>query len=576
MKLRVAGGGVVELSRAEFVARGGEGSVYAKAGRAYKVYEDPALVLPAGKLRELDAIEDPFVIKPERWLRQIGSGRAIGYDMRYVADAILWCQLVPRSARERRGLSPSRAFALVRSLQQRVANIHRAAVTCVDLSELNLLVSSSLDQVYCIDVDSYQTTHYPATAIAESVRDPLAGSGPFDARSDWFSFAVVSFLLLIGIHPYKGSHPRVRGLAARMAQQLSVFDPAVQIPNLCYPLDVIPAGYRRWYRAVLQEGKRLPPPDDPGGTVVLSPRQRPRSGSRIELLELASFEGTVLQVMAQGDHRVVLTDQGVWVGGRKAHGPVAGPVAVGFTRRTLRPVLVTLQPKPEVLDLSTGLRLELALQAEEAMAYDGRIYLRSGPRIVELDLTEIGAGIIASVHHVADVLPHATRLYDGVGIQSLLGSAYALVFPAAGACSAARLAELDHGQVIDAKFDRGVLMALRERGGRTDRLVYRFGPDYRGYDLRIVEDVSATALSFTTLDSGVCVCRTEQGAFELSSSRRGSTAFESLTAGVPTGPITLSRHDGWVIGHWEDRLARLRMRDHESGPASRAARTSPC
>ena len=47
-------------------------------------------------------------------------------------------------------------------------------------------------------VDSYQTAHYPATAIMPSVRDWKVPLHDFSELSDWFSFAIVSFQVFLG------------------------------------------------------------------------------------------------------------------------------------------------------------------------------------------------------------------------------------------------------------------------------------------------------------------------------------------------------------------------------------------
>src|SRR5947199_212129 len=82
----------------------------------------------------------------------------------------------------------------------------------------------------------------------------------FSPETDWFSFAIISFQMFIGIHPYRGLHPSLPDLDARMSANVSVLNPRVSIPKLCYPFSVIPQAYRDWYRAIFEDGKRVPPP----------------------------------------------------------------------------------------------------------------------------------------------------------------------------------------------------------------------------------------------------------------------------------------------------------------------------
>ena len=53
MKYRIKGGGDVNLSKRNFVASGGEGSVYVSGRSAFKVYEKSSKMIPLGKIDEL-------------------------------------------------------------------------------------------------------------------------------------------------------------------------------------------------------------------------------------------------------------------------------------------------------------------------------------------------------------------------------------------------------------------------------------------------------------------------------------------------------------------------------------------
>lgn len=53
MKVTVQGQGQVTLLQSDFVAAGGEGSIYCKGTTAYKIYADPKRMLPLGKMTEL-------------------------------------------------------------------------------------------------------------------------------------------------------------------------------------------------------------------------------------------------------------------------------------------------------------------------------------------------------------------------------------------------------------------------------------------------------------------------------------------------------------------------------------------
>ena len=68
----------------------------------------------------------------------------------------------------------------------------------------NFLIDRDMQHVLFIDVDSYQTAGFPATAIMDSIRD--RHSSTYSAGTDWFSFAILAFQMFVGVHPYRGKH----------------------------------------------------------------------------------------------------------------------------------------------------------------------------------------------------------------------------------------------------------------------------------------------------------------------------------------------------------------------------------
>src|SRR5262245_34856578 len=85
MDVYIRGGGSVSLSQADFVAQGGEGSVYVKGSLAYKIYSDPQKMIPAAKLQELSALTAPNIIKPQDVLLN-SRHTPVGYTMKRVQD----------------------------------------------------------------------------------------------------------------------------------------------------------------------------------------------------------------------------------------------------------------------------------------------------------------------------------------------------------------------------------------------------------------------------------------------------------------------------------------------------------
>ncbi|HEU4796864.1 MAG TPA: hypothetical protein VFT02_14610, partial [Pyrinomonadaceae bacterium] len=166
----VQGEGHVQLGRTEFKAQGGEGAVYVKGQTAYKIYTDPSRCIAQAKIDELSQLAQPNIIRPVHLILD-GSNRPVGYTMRAVGKANSLCQLFPKAFRQRNNITPDLALRLVRQLQTGVLHIHSRGILVVDLNEMNFLVSADFAELYFIDVDSYQTPSFPATALMETVRD---------------------------------------------------------------------------------------------------------------------------------------------------------------------------------------------------------------------------------------------------------------------------------------------------------------------------------------------------------------------------------------------------------------------
>jgi len=563
MKVFIKGQPEVNLTKTHFVAEGGEGKVYARGQTGYKIFHDPKRAIPVGKIQELSGISDPNVIRPQDALYKGQKGQHVGHTFRFVKDAWTLCQLFPRAFREREGFTHDMAIKLVRKLQEGVEAVHKAGVLIVDLNEMNFLVSKDFSTPYFIDVDSYQTARYPATAIMPSVQDPLVQGVDFTSLSDWYSFGIVSFQLLVGIHPFKGKHPTLKGFEARMGANVSVFDSSVRVPKVAYPFDVIPDIYRDWFQAMFVDGKRVEPPTGLHGVITIRPVFRQISGTNnFDITELHEFQNEIRAVFVGGGHMVVHAGTDLYLDKRKV-GVWKGAPTIGFTPQHGHPIVVFPAPNSNTVtpvNVTTQQPLDLTLNADEMMSTGETIYIRNGDQILELTFTQAGNKTVAGARLAANVLENACRLYEGVAIQSLLGEPHVSLFPRPGACYQFNVSELKGYKIVEAKFDSGVLMVVAAEKGKYHRFVFRFDKDYASYDVRKVEDVTATGLNFVTLDSGVCVCLNEDEQIELFSSRKGSTSVKTIEDPVLGGDMRLVKNQGQLQFFRGNKLYRMKMK----------------
>jgi hypothetical protein len=563
MDLFIAGKGKIRLGPADFVGQGGEASVYASGDLAFKIYTDPNRMIPSAKIRELAALTASNIIRPQALLLD-RQNHPVGYTMRRVSDAAVICQLFNRAFRERQGITPDAMLALVRKLQEGVRHVHEQGILIVDLNEMNFLLEglagggrAGTGELLFIDVDSYQTPGFPATAIMDSVRDRHATR--FSPETDWFSFGIVSFQMLVGIHPYKGKHPSLTDLDARMRGNVSVFNPKVTIPKVCYPFDLIPQALRDWYRAVFEDGKRLPPPTDLRPVLHVAPTvQRLLGSDRLLIRELRRFPAEILFPIPVPGPPAAVTAGGLYLGDTR-HAVDHG-VRLGFTPRMNQMIAAWLRAGRVVLyDVAAGRPLPDEMEAEALTSYDGRLYVKNGTTLYELEFLELPSGVRAAAKPIGNVMAHATQLYDGAALQSVLGACYVSLFPRSGRCHPVPIPEMDGHRIVDARFENGVLMLVGVRDGRYDRLILRFDDHHRTYDVRAATDIAYTGLNFTVLDNGVCVHVNENEELELFSNRPGSQGMKVIADPAVQG-MRLFNHGTQVLGCRGDTLFAVSLR----------------
>lgn len=528
MKIFPRGAPAVELTQRHFKAKGGEGSIYVKDNTAYKIYEDPKLMIPEGKIRELSALQDPNIIKPELPILD-AKNHLIGYTMKFVKDAVALCMLFTKTYRTANHISPEMMVDLIKKLQALIKYIHGKDILVIDLNELNFLVDQLYKTIYAIDVNSYATKHYPATVIMPAVRDRHATG--FNEGTDWFSFGVVSFQMLIGIHPYQGNHPDFKHLAVnermdeRMKKNVSVFHADATFPAVCQPFDVIPGSLRAWYEAVFENGLRTAPPDDYTAAVQIIAKVKAIIGSNLFMIEpLGEYEGNILGVYHAGPTRIVHTDKCLYLNKHKID-HLNPKLKIGFTSRMSKPVGVYVENgNVHLLDILAMTTHTLGF-GDEVFAYANRLYVKNGDSISEIMFTEMANLFIPTLKSVGQVrdLPEATKIFDGVVMQNLLGRFFAMVFPDSGVSHQIAIPELDGYRLIDVKYENRVLVTIVEKGGIYDRIVFRFSGDYKEYDIRKIAGVAYSGINFTVGDHGACILMNEEEKIELFSAKKDAT-----------------------------------------------------
>lgn len=543
MKAFIQGQGVVTLNNSDFLAEGGEGKVYVKGGTAFKIYTDPKKMIPLGKIKELASISNSRVQKPLFPILD-QKGNALGFTMNFTRDAYVLCSLFPVSFRKRHSVEPGIVLDLVKQLQEIVSDVHQAKCLIVDLNEMNFLVNKDFSEIVAIDVDSYQTPSFPATALMETVRDRhmkkgLNGSYIFNQGTDWFAFAITSYQMFRGIHPYKnGKHPTLKSLDERMLNNVTVMHPDVRVPKNTLSEDVIPKEYRDWYHAVLVNGIREPPPLSTStlGTIIIGNMNNIHGSEDLLIDEILSIpENEMIRIHFAGSQLALISDRSFFIASRRVHARTARTVGVGFTPKLGRPILFQVVNKSlYAVDSSTKKETIIPLSVDDFVCFNGTAYVRAHNQIFEVQMHEVGDdNVMYTVQPGPTVMPFATQLFKGVVYQNMLGESFFILFPNKGESYHIKIPELNGYKITDAKFENGVLVVIgtdvKASLAQYDKFILRFCSNYETFDVRKIENVSLSLVNFTVLDSGICIMLSELGEIEIFSNRMGSKNIKTLS-----------------------------------------------
>jgi len=516
MKIEV-NGQTINLSKTDFLSQGGEGSVYVRGNTAYKIYHSQDKMIPIAKINELSGLDLQRIIKPHYII--YNNNIPIGYTMRYVENTYPLCKVFTKAFKQRNNLSFENVFKLAKTIQDGVEHIHNKRILIVDLNELNFLISEHFDDVFFIDVDSYQTKSFPATAIMESIRD--RHSKKFSELSDWFSWAVVTFQMLIGIHPYKGRHSSITDLEERMLKNISVFNKDVSVPKICESFDLIPEVYRNWYKAIFEDGKRLPPPTSMQAVAFIAPIIKSIIGSNLfDIEELFKANEDIISVFYGQNRYVTTTSKIICNNGNHLSFPINSHLAV-----TTKDEYFVWPDNGKIIiqNKLTGNKIEI-IGSNKLMSRDGRVYIQEYDSVCELAIKETTNNkFMCFINVVANILPQATQMFNGVILQNILGTWFASIPNATGSCIQTQLKELNGYRIIDAKSEKNVLMVIGFANGSYKKFIYCFDSNFDKYDLCTEENINNLNVNFTVLDNNICVHLNDKDELELFAGRCGQS-----------------------------------------------------
>jgi len=387
---------------------------------------------------------------------------------------------------------------------------------------MNILVQqSNYEKSFLIDVDSYQTPSFPATALMENIRD--RHSKGFSDNTDWFSFAILSCYLLVGIHPYRGKHPDFIGNSAdildkRMKSNVSIFNKDTTIPIACSPIKDIPKNYKEWYVEVFENGKRGSPPDINAITVVAIPQYVAIDvDTNLVITKLFEYDSEILKYKTINGYRFCVNKSGSFINDKKENNlKLLSKIAI--TPKFNRIIIAILEnDKLKLYDAFFGKEIKTDITGQTILSYNGRLYIKNNDSLYELEFIELPTKTLAAITLIGNILENSTQIFDGVLFQNLLKSTFCSVFPQKQKHIQLQIKEINGYSILNAKFENDILMIVGRKTSaqnfQTDKFIIHIKDE--SYTYRKIEDMQDSDINFAVLDNGICVNYIEEGAIEL-------------------------------------------------------------
>jgi serine/threonine protein kinase len=557
-KVNIPGAGQVSLSQKDFIASGGEGEIYGLGDTIYKIYHDPKKMIPHGKFDDLSALDERYIVNPQKILCN-SKGTPIGFTMEWFKHNHPICKVFATGFRKKSGFTPEDAVKLVENMQKLIDFVHSKECLIVDFNDINFLIDeNNLIQPIFIDVDSYKTKNYPPTAITPYAQDHQSKS--FSPLTDWYSFGIIAFQILIGMHPFKGSCDGFSkgDVIERMKANKSVFNKSVKVPAQARDLSHIPSDLRSWMEDAFEKGKRVLPPLVGGRIQVATPvYTHIQSADYFDIELVKSYDATIHYHFSYMNENVVRSGDTIYVGGRKYELSHSNSEII-ISPETMVPIEIT---KNEFRSLDNNNANKIQFRIEQLSVTNNIPFIKSGENLSTAPIKKFHSYMMA-IDKTWPVMPLSTKVFPGMAYQNALGVPYIWIPELSKdriSGEFIKIPELSGYSIISAKCIRNVAMIIGYKGQEYTRFVIRY--DHGKYDIKSTPNIdSQSELNFAVLDKGVVVLINENSEIEIFSSSIGETAVKVIGDKQIDNTCILSSNGSQVLFYRGKDLYKLRMR----------------
>lgn len=512
--------GRLTIRPSDYIATGGEGSIYRASGTVIKLYVDQRKIAKmAEKIELLSRVKHPYIIAPHGTV-QNRIGEVIGIHMPYV-DGEPLPRTFTNDFRAREKFTDKDAAQFAFKMQEAVRFAHANGALLVDPNELNWLAvmnGKNGPEPRVIDVDSWAIGKWPATVVMQSIRDWHTKG--FTQLSDWFAWGIVTFQIFTGIHPYKGTIDGFKpgDLEGRMKANASVFSPKAKLSRAVRDFSCIGAPLLDWYAAVFQNGERSVPPSPlaqttiakaavvkhltalPAGNLIFTKLYGNANDPAVRIWPCGIImlrSGTLFDIaskraigaLASQNGEVITTPDGWLVTDR-----IDGNLIFSHIRQASK----------------KANELPFPLVGRHIIRYENRMFVVTAGGLTEVIFRDLGKPVLSAGNTWGAML-NSTRWFDGIGIQDAMGATFLIMPSGKAGLMHIRIKELDGLKPITAKAENGfaAIIALDAHGAYQKLEVASNEHDgtYRAW--KGITD--SPELNISILPKGVCATIADDG-----------------------------------------------------------------
>jgi tRNA A-37 threonylcarbamoyl transferase component Bud32 len=486
---------------------GGEGTVYLLNDKAFKIYHEKSKMIPIGKFRELNKIKNKNVIKPQELIYDEYKN-IIGYTMKSIYNTVPLSRLITTDYQKNNNISHSDLITVISNIKNIIDSIHKDKCMVVDINDSNILVNHKLE-VFFIDVDSYKTENYPATALQDFAKDFNVKDYKFTELSDWFSFGLLSTKILLGIHPYMGrwhkykKREKENTLEYRSINNISIFNKDVVFPKTVRSFSFIPKNYYIWFLDIFEKGKRIKPPEKLGDFFNSVDDLILDIQSHISFKKVLDNKYKINNIFEGFRNQVILSDNNIYF--QNKYIQLKGNYNSIMFNNNDEPMIFKINKNKQIesFNISTNkIKIYEQIIADNIYVFNNVIYAINKDNFMSLNLINLNEGFL-TIKSSFSIMPYASQIFNNCIHQNIMNKSFFYLIHDKNTIPLIKIKELDGLNIVNAKYKNNILIVNYKNNFNYTNMIIKINKSLDKYKIIYKEENDVSNINFTVNDKGV-------------------------------------------------------------------------